>query len=69
MPKPKPKPKLGASTFTFFQAAKVDDKFITSILGRFFDTSPVCVCYKGGVIDESPHIKLCDHKITVLAFI
>jgi len=63
------KPKLGASTFTMFQVAKVEGKFITSLLGRFIDTSAACVCYQGGVIDESPHINLCEHKIIVLAFI
>jgi hypothetical protein len=61
--------KLGTNTFTIFQVAKIEGKFITRILGRFIDTSPDCVCYKGGVIDESPHINLCDHKIILLALI
>ena len=65
----KRKRKLGASTFTIFQVAKVEGKFITSLLGRFIDASPDSVCCKGGVIDESPHINSCDHKIIVLAFI
>lgn len=69
MLKLKLKLKLGASTFTIFSGCEVHSKFITSILGRFIDTSPDCVGDNGGVIDESPHINLCDHKIIVLAFI